>query len=91
MNLVTWLQEEEAHVQGTVLEPCKVSAKVEIGPSASDLQVQLSHMRLNVSPDVLELASSLKASVLEPLIQPPPGRSCPATVTRKDLLVLTRT
>ncbi len=37
-------------------------------------QVRLSDLRANLSPDVVELALSLQASVLQPLMQPPPDR-----------------
>jgi hypothetical protein len=36
--------------------------------------VRLSDLRANLSPDVVELALSLQASVLQPLMQPPPDR-----------------
>lgn len=38
------------------------------------LQVALSDLRVNVSPDVVELALALQSSVLQPLMQPPPDK-----------------
>ncbi len=63
-------------VHGTVLEPCKAAVVVDMraGGAAGDVQLKLSDLRLNVSPDVLELAAALQASLLEPLILPPADR-----------------
>ena len=69
-------EEHGSQVQGTVLEPCKVGVKLDLGGDAGDIQLTLSDLRMNLSPDVLELALSLQSSVLEPLVQPPPDR-CP--------------
>ncbi len=57
-----------------VLEPCKVAVRMDMGGAAGDIQLTLSDLRMNLSPDVLELALSLQSSVLEPLVQPPPDR-----------------
>ena len=67
-------EEHGSQVQGTVLEPCKVGVKLDLGGDAGDIQLTLSDLRMNLSPDVLELALSLQSSVLEPLVQPPPDR-----------------
>ena len=67
-------EEPGSQVQGTVLEPCKVGVKLDLGGDAGDIQLTLSDLRMNLSPDVLELALSLQSSVLEPLVQPPPDR-----------------
>jgi len=61
-------------VQGTVLEPCKVAVRLDMGGDAGDIQLTLSDLRMNLSPDVLELALSVQSSVLEPLVQPAPDR-----------------
>ena len=63
-------------MQGTVLEPCKVALSADLGGNGSggDVQIRLSDLRVNLSPDVAELALSLQASLLEPLAQPPPDR-----------------
>ena len=68
------LEHPGSHVQGTVLEPCKVGVRLDLGGDAGDIQLTLSDLRMNLSPDVLELALSLQSSVLEPLVQPPPDR-----------------
>ena len=68
------LEQPGSHVQGTVLEPCKVGVRLDLGGDAGDIQLTLSDLRMNLSPDVLELALSLQSSVLEPLVQPPPDR-----------------
>lgn len=68
------LEEPGSQVQGTVLEPCKVGVRLDLGGEAGDIQLTLSDLRMNLSPDVLELALSLQSSVLEPLVQPPPDR-----------------
>ena len=47
---------------------------MDMGGAAGDIQLALSDLRMNLSPDVLELALSLQSSVLEPLVQPPPDR-----------------
>ena len=67
-------------MQGTVLEPCKVAARVDLQGGSGDIHLTLSDLRMNLSPDVLELALSLQSSVLEPLVQPAPDRcahKCP--------------
>ncbi|KAK9908805.1 hypothetical protein WJX75_003140 [Coccomyxa subellipsoidea] len=61
-------------VHGTVLEPCKVGVMMELSGGSGDIQMKLSDLRMNLSPDVLELAMSLQASVLEPLVQPAPDK-----------------
>ena len=61
-------------VQGTVLEPCKLGVTADLAGGAGDVALRLSDLRLNLSPDVAELAAALQASVLEPLVQPPPDR-----------------
>ena len=68
------LEQPSSQVQGTVLEPCKVGVRLDLGGEAGDIHLTLSDMRMNLSPDVLELALSLQSSVLEPLVQPPPDR-----------------
>lgn len=67
-------RDEESQVKGTVLEPCKVGMTMELSAGSGDIQVKLSDLRMNLSPDVLELALSLKGSVLEPLVQPAPDK-----------------
>ncbi len=42
--------------------------------AAACAQVTLSDLRLNLSPDVVELALALQSSVLQPLMQPPPDK-----------------
>jgi len=61
-------------VQGRVLEPCRVSVKLEQGGAGSTIEAAVSRLRLNVSVDVLELVLSLQSSVLEPLVQPAADR-----------------
>ena len=61
-------------LQGTVLEPCKLGVTADLAGGAGDVALRLSDLRLNLSPDVAELAAALQASVLEPLIQPSPDR-----------------
>jgi len=67
-------EEPGSQVQGTVLEPCKVAVRMDMGGDAGDIQLTLSDLRMNLSPDVLELALSVQSSVLEPLVQPAPDR-----------------
>lgn len=67
-------EQEGDQVQGTVLEPCKVAVSMDMTQGSGDVNLKLSDLRLNVSPDVLELALSLQTSVLEPLFQPAPDR-----------------
>ena len=59
-----------ARVQGMVLEPCRVGVSVAMERGAGTFNLDVSDLRLNLSPDILELASSLQTSVLEPLVQP---------------------
>lgn len=66
--------EENNKVHGTVLEPCKVGMMMEMSGGSGDIQLKLSDLRMNLSPDVLELAMSLQSSVLEPLVQPAPDK-----------------
>ena len=61
-------------VHGHVLEPCKISVHVDMAKGTGDVRLQISDVHIRVSPDVLELAASLQASVLEPLIQPSADR-----------------
>jgi hypothetical protein len=61
-------------VQATVLEPCKLALEMSMGPAGGDVSVKLSDMRLNLSPDVLELMLALQSSIIEPLVHPPPDR-----------------
>ncbi len=42
---------------------------VHAGSGRTDLTLETSDLRLNISPDVLELATSLAASVAQPLMQ----------------------
>lgn len=60
--------------QGRVLEPCRVTAQLKQGSAGSEVEVNLSKLRLNVSVDVMELVLSLQSSVLEPLVQPAADR-----------------
>lgn len=57
-----------------MLEPCKVGIMMELSGGSGDIQLKLSDLRMNLSPDVLELAMSLQSSVLEPLVQPAPDK-----------------
>ena len=66
--------EDNNKVHGTVLEPCKVGMMMEMSGGSGDIQLKLSDLRMNLSPDVLELAMSLQSSVLEPLVQPAPDK-----------------
>eukprot|EP00884_Botryococcus_braunii_P010315 jgi/Botrbrau1/19285/Bobra.0073s0028.1 len=62
-------------VQATVLEPCKLVLDMGMGGAApGDISLCISDVRLNLSPDVLELLLALQASVLQPLIHPSPDR-----------------
>ena len=62
---------EHNTVRGTVLEPCRIAAQIEMQPEdAADFQVEVSDVRMNLSPDVLELALSLQTTVLEPFVSP---------------------
>ena len=66
---------ESGRVQGTVLEPCAISAEATMRPGGSgDCAVTVSDLRLNVSADLLELAQSLQQTVLAPLVAPPVDR-----------------
>ncbi|KAK9834254.1 hypothetical protein WJX81_000411 [Elliptochloris bilobata] len=62
---------QNGRVQGAVLEPCKVSVSADLTAGSGDIQVALSDLRMNLSPDVVELALALQSSVLQPLMQPP--------------------
>lgn len=68
------LTKQTGRVQGTVLEPCRVSLSMDTEGSAGDLKLTISDISLNVSADILDLAQSLQTSVLEPLVQPSPDR-----------------
>ena len=62
-------------MRGTVLEPCHIGANITLDPdSVGDFQVAISDVRLNLSPDVVELALSLQSTVLEPFVSPPPDK-----------------
>ena len=74
MRTVQVKEQVGSQVQGTVLEPCKVAVRLDMGPGGGDVALTLSDLRMNVSPDVLELALSLQGSLLEPLVQPSPDR-----------------
>jgi hypothetical protein len=67
-------EQSDGQVQGTVLEPCKAAVTLDLQSGSGDINIRLSDVRLNMSPDVLELALSLQSSVLEPLFQPAPDR-----------------
>lgn len=54
-----------------VLEPTTLAVDMSMNGPSGNLGIRLSNIRLNLSPDILELAMSLQSSVLEPLIQPP--------------------
>ena len=71
------LQQKELtdRVHGTVLEPCKISVRLDMAKGAGDVHLRISDVHIRVSPDVLELGASLQASVLEPLIQPSAEKS----------------
>ena len=58
-------------MRGMVLEPASLAVGVKMQGPSGNLTLDVSNLRLNLSPDILELAISLQASVLEPLIQPP--------------------
>ena len=58
-------------VVGTVLEPTRIGVAMEMAGPSGQFSLDVSNIRLNLSPDILELALSLQSSVLEPLIQPP--------------------
>lgn len=58
-------------VKGMVLEPTTLAVDMSMNGPSGNLGIRLSNIRLNLSPDILELAMSLQSSVLEPLIQPP--------------------
>jgi len=58
-------------VRGMILEPASLAVGVKMSGGSGNLSLDVSNVRLNLSPDILELAMSLQASVLEPLIQPP--------------------
>lgn len=55
-----------------MLEPANVSVRLHWEGAAGLLELGVSNLRLNLSPDVLQLALGLQRSVLEPLVQPPP-------------------
>ncbi len=59
-----------------MLEPCQVTGSMKQDGGTTDVEVGVTALRLNVAVDVVELASSLQASVLEPLAQPDPA-TCP--------------
>lgn len=61
-------------MQGRVLEPCRLTAELKQAGGTTDVEVGVSALRLNVAVDVVELATSLQASVLEPLAQPDPTK-----------------
>lgn len=54
-----------------VLEPTTVAVDMSMNGPSGNMSLNVSNIRLNLSPDILELAMSLQTSVLEPLIQPP--------------------
>lgn len=58
-------------VKGMVLEPTTVAVNMKMNGPSGNMSLNVSNIRLNLSPDILELAMSLQSSVLEPLIQPP--------------------
>lgn len=58
-------------VKGMVLEPTTVAVDMSMNGPSGNMSLNVSNIRLNLSPDILELAMSLQTSVLEPLIQPP--------------------
>ena len=69
---------EQNTVRGVVLEPCRIAAEISMQPEdAADFQVEVSDVRMNLSPDVLELALSLQTTVLEPFISPPADKYVP--------------
>ena len=68
-------ESEQNTVRGTVLEPCHIGADIVLdADSVGDFQVAISDVRLNLSPDVVELALSLQTTVLEPFVSPAPDR-----------------
>ena len=62
---------DHGQVVGTVLEPTQIGVAMEMAGPSGQFSLDVSNIRLNLSPDILELALSLQSSVLEPLIQPP--------------------
>ena len=54
-----------------VLEPTTIAVDMSMTGPSGNMALNVSNIRLNLSPDILELAMSLQTSVLEPLIQPP--------------------
>lgn len=62
-------------MQGKLLEPCRLEAKVRQVAAATEVDIEVSALRLNVSVDVVELVASLQASVLGPF-SPPSADRC---------------
>ena len=57
-------------VVGTVLEPTSIGVKMEMVGSSGTFILDISNIRINLSPDILQLALGLQSTVLEPLVQP---------------------
>lgn len=79
--------EGSSEVKGMVLEPTTIAVDMKMAGPSGNMTLNISNIRLNLSPDILELAMSLQTSVLEPLIQPPAEQ--PVSKCTKFLKVFT--
>ena len=64
------MQMDRGRVVGSVLEPCRIAMDMSMQGGSGQLTLDVSNIRMNLSPDILELALSVQTSLLEPLVQP---------------------
>ena len=73
-------------MQNIILEPVTVGVQTDVHAQQGNIKLNISNIRLNISPDIVELFMTLHTSVLSPLLQPSadkPAAKCASFVKVK--------
>jgi hypothetical protein len=78
---LTQKRKVRGRLESVVLEPCRLGLTFKLqgpapgqqdGAGLTDISLDVSDIRLSLSPDVVQMATSLAGSALQPLLQPKP-------------------